>query len=174
MHTGVEIDWQCVKCRPTPTPLQSFSNFIPHGDSTHLSDLPSELSSPGTHDESNMGVESFSNFLSQLPPELGSLSTDPTDDESSVSEPTSAFDTSVPSFDSNLLGSTDSEMDASLPPVEMLNYSIEESINDSLPLHALPANHPQPEYTVIPTASYHQGDKLTDNLGFYYTMKDRS
>ena len=153
-----------MKCRPTPKPLQSFSHFIPHSDSTHLSDLPSELSSPDSHDESTTDVEYFSNFLSQLPPDLSPLSADPTDDESSDSEPTSVPDTSVTSFDSNLPDSSDPEMDASLPPVEMPNYSIEESINDSLPSHALPANHPQPEYTVIPVASYCQGDKLTDNL----------
>ena len=39
----------------------------------------------------------------------------------------------------NLPDSSDSEMDARLPPVEMSNYSIEESINDNLPIHALPA-----------------------------------
>ena len=169
VHTSVETDWQCVKCQPTATPLQSFS--IPHGDSTHLSDLPSELSSPDSHDESNMDVESFSDILTQLPPELSPLSTDLTDDESSVGEPTSASDTSMPSLDSNIPDSSDSEMDASLSPVEMPNLSIEKSINDSLPLHALPANHPQPEYTIFPAASYCQGDKLTDNLGFSYTVK---
>ena len=161
MHTGVEIDWQCVKCRPTPTPIQSLSNFIPQGDNTHLSDMPS----PDSHDENNMHVESFSNFLSQLPPELSQLSTDPTDNEPSVSEHTSASDTSMPSFDSNLPNSSNYEMDESLLLVEMPNYSIEESINDSLPLPALPANHPQPEYTVIPAASYCQGDKLTRQPG---------
>ena len=50
---------------------------------------------------------------------------------------------------------------------------MEESINENLPMNTVAAEPLQPVYT-INAGSFCQGDKLTDNLGFSYTVKDKS
>ena len=56
----------------------------------------------------------------------------------------------------------------------MPDDSTEESINESLPLNAVAAEPLQPEYTIIAGSLFCQGNKLTDNLGFSYIVKDKS
>ena len=67
---GTDIDWQCLRCRYIPTPLQSFNDFVPRGDSTHISDLQDDFSalsllydnldaSTFTGTDSDMSVPSF-------------------------------------------------------------------------------------------------------------------
>ena len=107
-HDGTNIDWQWLRCRSTPTPLQSFNNFVPCGDSAHISDLQDDFSALSPRHD-NFDASTFT-------------ATD--------------SDSSMPSFD---LQSSDSEMDLSLPVVEMPDYSTEESINGSLPLNAVAA-----------------------------------
>ena len=51
-HDGTDIDWQCLRCRSTPTPLKFFNGFVPQGDSTHISDLQDDFSALSPHYDS--------------------------------------------------------------------------------------------------------------------------
>ena len=155
----------------TPTPLQSFSNFISNGDSTHLSDLPAELSalSPLSHTESDMDTDSFSNDSAAA----GFPANDTLTRETEVladAYATDFSDTSMPHFD--LSSFSDSSMDGiDLPSLHAPKYLTEDSIDDSLPVEAIAADTQDVQYKVVAASSEWRGDKTTDSLGSSLSTK---
>ena len=74
---------------------------------------------------------------------------------------------SMPSFDS-LMHLLD---DTNLASFQAPNISAKNSIDDSLPVSAVPAELPPIEYCIIPGGTKHGNDMLTDSHGFSYTRK---
>ena len=80
---------------------------------------------------------------------------------------TTGSDSPVPSF------STDVDIsELILACFNQPDLSTEESIEKNLPHDAIAAYQPEVNYFIIPISSNHGRDKLADNLGFSYTIKE--
>ena len=141
VDNGIEIDWKCIRYKSTPTPLQSFSEFIPYGSSTHLlPDLTAELSalSSLSHTESDMDTYSFSiDYSTANFPANNTLAAEI--EAFADAYAADCSDTSMPPF--NVSSPSDSFMDSiDLLSFHVPEYPTEESINDSLPIRATAAD----------------------------------
>ena len=163
VHNKSEIDWKCADCSaqlhsfhwiiPDPNITANVSAFLPPADSTHEDVPPSPHSS--TTDSSIASLAELMATDTSLPSEF-------------FNADTSNF--SMPSF--NSANSSDSDIDdVTLPSFNVPEYSMENSIDESLPTGAIAADPPPVEYKVIPASSERGHDKLTDSLGFSYGVK---
>ena len=189
-----------MKCKPADLQqfTNEVSAFDPPADSTHLSQLAAESTldhaesfAASITDESfttSAADESFTmsvtdeSFAVSITDESFAMSTadesfaTSTTDESFATSTadesftTSAANSSMPSFD--LSHSFDNDLDdVTLGSFDIPDLSSEESIDESLPRNAVPADPPPVEYFIIPSSSICEKDKLADNLGFSYTVK---
>ena len=130
-------------------------------------------------DSSDMEVDitgSFAETPSTQPSFVESSSTWPSLAESSFaglpiahSSMADTFDSSMPSFDTSDVSSLLD--DTNLASFQVPNISAENSIDDSLPVAAVPAELSPIEYCIIPGGTKHGNDMLTDSHGFSYTRK---
>ena len=159
VRTGSNIDWQCVKCKPVPLHefISEVSIFEPPADSTHLSAC---LPVPSTAD--SFAVPSIANSFAVLS----------TTNSFTVLSTTNSF--TVPSNNSSMpsLSSCDFDIyDNLLPSFNVPGYQSEDSFDESLPICATALSLAPLEYHIIPAASNHGKQKLTDSVGYSYTVK---
>ena len=172
VNSSKGIDWQCQRCTqasflqsmmPAEATLERpLAAIIEYNTPDDSSDMELDF----TINESSTGAQPSTTAEPSFTADPSLTSTD-----LSIREPVAhssmadSSDSSMPSFD---------DLDVSLPSFDTPDMPAEESIDDSLPLNAMPHTAPTTEYTIVPNATKFGFPMLTDNRGYSYTKKQNS